>query len=164
MELRLDGAGRVAAGAREGMRVRRGGRDDICAQSCVQLWTTGNFHWYLKHELVFAEARRPPARTFLMACSRSCLWSGAKSRGAGFPWRWPRACTCSSAHDLSPLPRLRRYQIARTTDASPPSDQCSSATVAVADGASLLITPFHEMVRAVAELSVSQACRSCRRP
>ena len=39
-----------------------------------------------------------------------------------------------------------RYQIARVTDAAPPALQPASATVAVIDGPTLLITPFHEMV------------------
>ncbi|KAG8908640.1 hypothetical protein FRB99_004928 [Tulasnella sp. 403] len=87
----------------------------------VQLWTTGNYHWYLKQEI--------PA---------DATSEGVTPRFSAVRW-----------HPEDPLRLItitgvdvNDYQLVWNTCASPVMPPDDMGTVAVVDGASLLITPF----------------------
>ncbi|KAF7791354.1 hypothetical protein EIP86_002368 [Pleurotus ostreatoroseus] len=87
----------------------------------VQLWTINNYHWYLKHEIV-----APP------------LPDGRPDKFTSVLWHPEDALTLI----LTTSRKLIRRSYVWDTFASsshPPND---SATVAVLDGASILLTPF----------------------
>ncbi|KAH7339027.1 IKI3 family-domain-containing protein [Rhizoctonia solani] len=84
---------------------------------CVQLWTTGNYHWYLKQEIV-------P--------------SGAPSRYTSVAWHPENALRliCTTTHSVED--RTILWETCASSSASVNSPGC----VAVVDGSSVLLTPF----------------------
>ncbi|CAE6532691.1 unnamed protein product [Rhizoctonia solani] len=84
---------------------------------CVQLWTTGNYHWYLKQEV---------------------LPSGASSRYTSVAWHPENALRliCTTTHSVED--RTIIWETCASSSASVDSPGC----VAVVDGSSVLLTPF----------------------
>ncbi|CAE6454047.1 unnamed protein product [Rhizoctonia solani] len=84
---------------------------------CVQLWTTGNYHWYLKQEIV-------P--------------SGTPSRYTSVAWHPENALRliCTTTHSVED--RTVMWETCASSSASVDSPGC----VAVVDGSSVLLTPF----------------------
>ncbi|KZT27113.1 IkappaB kinase complex IKAP component [Neolentinus lepideus HHB14362 ss-1] len=83
----------------------------------VQLWTTGNYHWYLKQEI--------------------CPFEGS-SRFTSITWHPERALHLS----LTTTSQLIQRIFAWDTFASKSGPLADSGSVAVVDGTSLLLTPF----------------------
>ncbi|CAE6477418.1 hypothetical protein ACGC1H_007622 [Rhizoctonia solani] len=84
---------------------------------CVQLWTTGNYHWYLKQEVI-------P--------------SGTSSRYTSVAWHPENALRliCTTTHSVED--RTIMWDTCASSSASMDSPGC----VAVVDGSSVLLTPF----------------------
>ncbi|CAE6502632.1 unnamed protein product [Rhizoctonia solani] len=84
---------------------------------CVQLWTTGNYHWYLKQEIV-------P--------------SGISLRYTSVAWHPENALRliCTTTHSVED--RTILWETCASSSASVGSPGC----VAVVDGSSVLLTPF----------------------
>ncbi|CUA72874.1 Elongator complex protein 1 [Rhizoctonia solani] len=84
---------------------------------CVQLWTTGNYHWYLKQEI---------------------MPSGAFSRYTSVAWHPenPLRLICTTTHSVED--RTILWETCRSSSAPANSPGC----VAIVDGSSLLLTPF----------------------
>ncbi|KAG2015494.1 pol II transcription elongation factor [Coprinopsis cinerea AmutBmut pab1-1] len=87
----------------------------------VQLWTTGNYHWYLKHEIL-----APPPSEGVPGTFTSLQWHPE-----------------SAFHLIltTPVAIIQRYYDLETfiSPSKPPTD---SGLVAVQDGAQILLTPF----------------------
>ncbi|XP_067886712.1 elongator complex protein 1 isoform X2 [Heterodontus francisci] len=99
------------------------GIKDIQQNTYVQLWTVGNYHWYLKQNLHFD-------------CDQagqivSLMWDSES------PYRLH--VLCSRWHYLS-------YNWHWTTDRSMGEDSTDFANVAVIDGDKVLVTPFRQTV------------------
>ncbi|KAF7658016.1 hypothetical protein LDENG_00019130 [Lucifuga dentata] len=97
--------------------------EDGQVNSHIQLWTVGNYHWYLKQSLDFGrDAREAPAcvcwdptrplRLHMVTCSWTVIT---------YDWGW-------------------------TTDRSPGLDDSDNANVAVIDGEKILVTSFRQCV------------------
>ncbi|XP_024116076.1 elongator complex protein 1 isoform X1 [Oryzias melastigma] len=102
--------------------------EDVTAEgaggsSYIQLWTVGNYHWYLKQSLDFgADPQRAPVsvcwdperplRLHVVTCSWTCIT---------YDWSW-------------------------TTDQSAGPDAADNASVAVIDGDKILVTTFRQTV------------------
>ncbi|CAE7213541.1 unnamed protein product [Rhizoctonia solani] len=84
---------------------------------CVQLWTTSNYHWYLKQEIV-------P--------------SGAHSRYTSVAWHPENALRliCTTTHSVEDRTIMWETYASRSTSLESPG------CVAVVDGSSVLLTPF----------------------
>ncbi|XP_019372711.1 PREDICTED: elongator complex protein 1 isoform X2 [Gavialis gangeticus] len=90
----------------------------------VQLWTTGNYHWYLKQSLHFGSSKRSQLALL--------LWDSE------IPYR---------LHVLCRGWRYLCYDWHWSTDRSTGEESCHSASVAVIDGDKVLVTAFqHAMV------------------
>ncbi|KAF7290054.1 polymerase II transcription elongation factor [Mycena chlorophos] len=85
-----------------------------------QLWTTGNYHWYLKHEMAAPTSSQEPGRF------TSILWHPERALEL--------TLTTSS--------QIIRRTFALETWNSPTQLPNDSGTVAVLDGAKVLLTPF----------------------
>ncbi|KAF7294045.1 polymerase II transcription elongation factor [Mycena kentingensis (nom. inval.)] len=79
-----------------------------------QLWTTGNYHWYLKHETASSE------------------------RFTSISWHPERALTVL----LTTSSQIIQRTFSLETSSSPTTPPNDSGTVAVLDGAKILLTPF----------------------
>ncbi|KAM6392188.1 elongator complex protein 1 isoform 2-T2 [Rhynochetos jubatus] len=89
----------------------------------VQLWTSSNYHWYLKQTLRFGQAEGDPLT--------SLLWDRRRPR---------------RLHVLRRLWTYYRYDWDWKTDDGIGDDGASATNVAVVDGDKVLITPFHRAV------------------
>lgn len=87
----------------------------------MQLWTTSNYHWYLKWELATADGDRPLA----------CIWD---------PERF------ATFHLIFATGIYRKLDFAWCTDRSPNLTESGPAAVAVIDGRNILYTPFRFLV------------------
>ncbi|XP_064620717.1 putative elongator complex protein 1 isoform X2 [Lineus longissimus] len=96
--------------------------DTKTPKSYVQLWTCGNYHWYLKQNLVFSEADMQV----------SCI-------------QWDPDHTYD-LHVVCTKGRYLQYNWTLTTDSSHGRTAADLATVAVVDGDKLLLTPFRKAV------------------
>ncbi|XP_054647824.1 elongator complex protein 1 [Dunckerocampus dactyliophorus] len=103
--------------------------EDLTAQehghinTCVQLWTVGNYHWYLKQSLDFGKDPRN-APTCVCWDPERPLRLHVVTRGWGsltYDWGW-------------------------TTEKSPGLDTSDNANVAVIDGDKVLVTTFRQSV------------------
>ncbi|KAK5864320.1 hypothetical protein PBY51_015572 [Eleginops maclovinus] len=97
--------------------------EDQQINTCIQLWTVGNYHWYLKQSLDFG---RDPLRAPVCVC-----WDPER------PLR---------LHMLSHSWTSISYDWSWTTDKSQGSDGGDNANVAVIDGDKILVTNFRQCV------------------
>ncbi|KAF7289209.1 polymerase II transcription elongation factor [Mycena indigotica] len=86
----------------------------------LQLWTTGNYHWYLKHEMVAPALSAEPARFTSIA------------------WHPEHSLEIILTTSTQIIRRTLMLETC-TSSTKPPID---SGTVAVLDGAKILLTPF----------------------
>lgn len=87
----------------------------------VQLWTTSNYHWYLKWELASDKNRRPLA----------CTWDPEKF---------------GTLHLIDAKKIYRKFDFIFGIDRSKNFSEKNSAAVAVIDGRNLLFTPFRHVI------------------
>ncbi|XP_069025578.1 LOW QUALITY PROTEIN: elongator complex protein 1 [Embiotoca jacksoni] len=97
--------------------------EDGRVNSCIQLWTVGNYHWYLKQSLNFG---RDPQKAPVCVCwdPERPLRLHAVTRGwtaTTYDWGW-------------------------ATERSPGVDAGDNANVAVIDGDKILVTTFRQSV------------------
>ncbi|KAK7691913.1 hypothetical protein QCA50_005318 [Cerrena zonata] len=92
-------------------------KDDV---DVVQLWSTGNFHWYLKHEITAPSEKGEPGRFTIVA------------------WHPEDPLRLTLATQSQIVERLYTWETFASIS-KPPQD---SGSVAVLDGASILLTPF----------------------
>ncbi|XP_067839650.1 elongator complex protein 1 [Heptranchias perlo] len=107
----------------EDLRSADEGAKDVQLNTYVQLWTVGNYHWYLKQSLHFG---CDPERQIV-----SLMWDPES------PYRLH--VVCCGWHYLS-------YNWHWTTDRSTGEDSNDFANVAVIDGDKVLVTPFRQTV------------------
>ncbi|KAI0076404.1 IkappaB kinase complex IKAP component [Panus rudis PR-1116 ss-1] len=91
------------------------------AGDIVQLWTTGNYHWYLKHEIT-----APPTP------------EGQPGRFTSVTWHPENASNLVLTTTTQVIQRTYAWET-YASRSKPPGD---SGSVAVLDGASILLTPF----------------------
>ena len=106
------------------------------AVDCLQLWTIGNYHWYLKQSFRFPRAQ-PDAIT-------ACLWSlkdpfvlylaDQSGKLTILEWIWDTCRYNFTKKKYYTLKNLNGSYFRRSTDVS--------STVAVIDGSKVLLTPF----------------------
>uniref|UniRef100_A0AAQ5ZMD6 Elongator complex protein 1 n=1 Tax=Amphiprion ocellaris TaxID=80972 RepID=A0AAQ5ZMD6_AMPOC len=94
-----------------------------CASSAVQLWTVGNYHWYLKQSLDFG---RDPQKAPVCVC-----------------WDPERPL---QLHAVSRSWTSITYDWGWMTERSPGLDATDNANVAVIDGEKILVTSFRQCV------------------
>ncbi|XP_047441498.1 elongator complex protein 1 [Mugil cephalus] len=97
--------------------------DDGHVNSCIQLWTVGNYHWYLKQSLDFG---RDPQKAPVCVC-----WDPER------PLR---------LHVVTRSWTSVTYDWGWTTERSPGVDATDNANVAVIDGEKILVTTFRQCV------------------
>ncbi|MED6254634.1 hypothetical protein ATANTOWER_030644, partial [Ataeniobius toweri] len=96
---------------------------DGTVKSYIQLWTVGNYHWYLKQSLDFD---RDPQKAPVSFC-----WDPERPL-------WLHVLT----HNWTSI----TYDWGWTTDRSPGLDMTDDASVAVIDGEKVLVTTFRQCV------------------
>ncbi|EIN06431.1 IkappaB kinase complex IKAP component [Punctularia strigosozonata HHB-11173 SS5] len=99
---------------------------DDSGSDIVQLWTTSNYHWYLKQEI------SPTS-----ACDTDCT-SNKPARFTSMVWHPESALKLVLSGPSGVVQRVYAWETAASSS-SPPID---TGSVAVADGKSMLLTPF----------------------
>ncbi|KAG9221313.1 hypothetical protein CCMSSC00406_0009424 [Pleurotus cornucopiae] len=86
----------------------------------VQLWTIGNYHWYLKHEII------------------SPTWGNSHSRFTSMSWH-PEKSLCLRLTTHNHFVERTYTWDTSSSHSQPPND---TGSVAVIDGSKILLTPF----------------------
>lgn len=97
--------------------------EDGCVKTQIQLWTVGNYHWYLKQSLDFGQ---DPQRAPVCVC-----WDPER------PLR---------LHLVTRSWTTVAYDWGWSTERSPGTDPADNAGVAVIDGDKILVTTFRQSV------------------